>query len=166
MAADLDLEDARVEFIAGYVLRSLKIRGDKFTKMYSVEENKLVIMDFFEKADNMVMILQVGAGALAVSYGWPESLKSKACYFRRKGKDLIGKEADMKEVLYYGDLSPSPLDQLSSFVEGVSFSRGYYNNKLLLYYIIQLCYHLIIPYHSVIISFYIFIFFRYHITIL
>lgn len=121
MAADLGLEDARVVFMADYVLKTLRLKGDKWSKMYSLEENQLMFMDFFEKADNTVMIIQAaGGGALSVSYDWPTNLRNKACYFVRKGKDLITKDADLRNAFYYGDLSYAPLEQLSAFVDEVS----------------------------------------------
>lgn len=121
-AAELELGDARVEFMADYVLKTLRIKGDKWTKMYGQEENKMMFMDFFEKSDNMVMIIQAaGGGALSVSYDWPSSLRNKAIYFVRKGKDLITKDANLRNVLYYGDLSYSPLEQLSAFVDEVLY---------------------------------------------
>lgn len=121
MASELGLEDARVEFMADYVLKALRLKGDKFTKMYNVEENKMLFMDYFEKADNPVMIIQAaGGGSLTVTYDWPTNLRNKACYFVRKGKDLITKDADLRNVLYYGDLSYAPLEQLSAFVDEVT----------------------------------------------
>lgn len=119
-AAELELGDARVEFMADYVLKTLRLKGDKFTKMYNVEENKMMFMEFFEKADDMVMIIQaVGGAVLNVSYGWPTILRNKACYFVRKGKDSIAKDANLRDCFYYGDISNAPLEQLSAFVEGV-----------------------------------------------
>lgn len=126
-AAELELGDARVEFIADYVLKTLRLKGDKFSKLYNVEENKMMFMDFFEKSDNMVMVIQAaGGGALSVAYDWPTNLRNKACYFVRKGKDLITKDANLRNVLYYGDLSYAPLEQLSAFVDEVQFSSLLY----------------------------------------
>lgn len=120
-AAELELGDARVEFMADYVLKTLRLKGDKWTKMYNLEENKMMFMDFFEKADHMVMIIQAaGGGALSVTYDWPTTLRNKACYFVRKGKDLIAKDANLRNAFYYGDLSYAPLEQLSAFVDEVS----------------------------------------------
>ena len=49
LAAELELNDKRSEFIADYVLKTLKLKGDKFTKLYNVEENKQKFLDFYEK---------------------------------------------------------------------------------------------------------------------
>lgn len=123
VAADLGIEDARVAFIADYVLKSLRLKGDKWSKMYSLEENQLVFTQFFEKSDNTVLIVQANSGgAISVSYDWPTNLKNKACYFVRKAKDVITKDVDLRNVLYYGDLSYAPLEQLSAFVDEVSFA--------------------------------------------
>lgn len=119
-AAELDIGDARVEFMANFVLKSLRIKGDKWTKMYGVEENKMMFMEFFEKADHLVLIVQAaGGGALSVTYDWPTSLRNKAVYFVRKTKEVIQKDANLRNVLYYGDLSYAPLEQLSAFVDEV-----------------------------------------------
>lgn len=119
-AAELELGDARVEFMADYVLKTMRIKGDKWMKMYNVDENKMMFMEFFEKADHMVMVIQaVGGGGIQVQYDWPTNLRNKACYFVRKGKDLITKDANLRNVLYYGDLSYAPLEQLSAFVDEV-----------------------------------------------
>ena len=110
-AAELELGDARVEFMADYVLKTLRLKGDKWTKMYNLEENKMMFMDFFEKADHMVMIIQAaGGGALSVTYAWPTTLRNKACYFVRTGKALIAQDANLRNAFYYGDVSYAPLE--------------------------------------------------------
>ena len=120
LAADLDLNDRRVEFMCDYVLKTLKIKADKWMKMYNVDENKAVFTTFFEKPEYSQLLVLSGSGSvLSVSLEWPGQLKSKACYFVKKNKEPIGKDAQVREVLLYGDLSYSPVDQLSAFVDEV-----------------------------------------------
>jgi len=79
MAADLEIGDARVEFIAEYVLRTLRIKGDKWTKMYVIEDNKQLCVDFFDKPDSQVLVVAMNpAGGLAVTSEWPAQFKLKA----------------------------------------------------------------------------------------
>jgi len=79
LAAELEIGDARVEFVADYVLKTLRIRPDKWSKMYSVDENKQMCTDFFDKSDAQSLILSLNAGGgLSVSNEWPTQFKQKA----------------------------------------------------------------------------------------
>lgn len=120
MANELDLNDQRVEYIADYVIKTFRCKSDKFGKMYALEEQKLIYTEFFEKNDrHQLIVLQTAAGALTTQFDWPTSLKSKACYFVRKTRDQIGKDANMRAMVTVGDISYSPVDQLSVLVEEV-----------------------------------------------
>lgn len=120
LAADLELNDTRIEFVADYVLKTIRLKPDKWSKMYSLEENKQMIVDFFEKSDHMALLIQSSAaGALSVSWSWPTQMKSKACYFVKRNKEAIAKDATLRNVLMYGDLSAMPMEQLSAFVDEV-----------------------------------------------
>jgi dynein heavy chain len=119
MAAELELDDSRVEFMADYVLRTLKLKPDRFGKMYSLEENKQMFMDYFEKPEHVALLLiATAAGGLTVQFEWPKNPKGKACYFVKKAKEALGKDNFKTQVLY-GDMSQAPLDQLSAFVDEV-----------------------------------------------
>ena len=120
-AAELELGDKRTEFIADFVLKIMKLKGDKFQKMYSLEENKQIFMDFFDKPDTLQLVVcQAPGGGLAPTNDWPTTLKTKACYFVRKGREAVQKDTPMRNQILYGDLSYSPIDQLSAFVDEVS----------------------------------------------
>ena len=43
MSDDLEIGDSRIEFIALYVLKTLKLKSDKWTKFYAPDDNKLVV---------------------------------------------------------------------------------------------------------------------------
>ncbi|XP_076453714.1 LOW QUALITY PROTEIN: dynein beta chain, ciliary-like [Babylonia areolata] len=119
MASELELNDSRVEFMADYVLKTLKLKPDKFSKMYSLDENKQLFMDFFEKPDIFSLLLIASAsGSLQVQLEWPKAPKAKACYFVKKSRDAVTKD-NLRHQLLYGDMSQAPLDQLSAFVDEV-----------------------------------------------
>ncbi|KAK6170907.1 hypothetical protein SNE40_019193 [Patella caerulea] len=120
MASDLEISDTRVLFVADYVLKTLKIKPDKWSKMYSVDETKQMFLDYFEKPDiiSLVVILSP-AGGLTVQFEWPNNPKGKACYFVKRSRDPIQKDTNLRVALLYGDLAYSPLDQLSAFVDEV-----------------------------------------------
>lgn len=120
MASELEIGDSRVEFMADYVLKTLKLKGDKWTKMYSLDENKQLFMDYFEKQDlSTLVIIATAAGGLVVQYEWPTNPKAKACYFVKRSKEPILKDTVLRNALLFGDLCTSPLDQFHSFVDEV-----------------------------------------------
>ena len=121
MADDLEIGDSRIEFVAFYLLKTLKLKNDKWAKMYGIDDNKLMIVEFFEKAEHSLLVFLLNSsGALTVSNQYPTQLKTKAIYFAKaKGKDAIGKDQNIKEALLYGDLSYSPLEQLSAILDEV-----------------------------------------------
>lgn len=122
MADELEINDSRVEFMAVYLLKTLKLKPDKWTKMYALEENKILIQDFLDKSDqSLIVFLLNAAQALVVTYAYPNQLKAKACYFSKKSKESIPKDVSIKDALVYGDLSYSPLDQLSAILDEVYF---------------------------------------------
>ena len=124
MASELELNDNRVEFMAEYVLKTLRLKPDRFGKMYSTDEARQMFMDFFEKPEIVsLLLIASAAGGLSVQYEWPQNPKSKACYFVKKTRDPITKETNFRTQLLYGDMSQSPLDQLSAFVDEVTYDR-------------------------------------------
>ena len=120
MAEDLELSDSRVEFIAVYLLKTLKLKNDKWTKMYSVEDNKITIQEFLDKNEQSLLVFTLNSSsALMVGYSYPTQIKTKACYFAKKNKESVGKDLNIKDALIYGDLSYSPLEQLAAILDEV-----------------------------------------------
>ena len=75
----MEIGDLRVEFVAEYVLKTLRIKGDKWTKMYVIEDNKQMCLDFFDKPDSQTLVIALNvAGGLAVTTEWPAQFKQKA----------------------------------------------------------------------------------------
>lgn len=91
--------------------------------MYAAEETKALYNEFFEKPElgTLVVSLTPGGG-LQTTLEWPASLKSKACYFVKRNREALTRDANLRSALLYGDLSQNPIDQLSVFVEDVRTS--------------------------------------------
>lgn len=121
MAEDLkEIGDSRIEFMASFVLKSFKIKLDKWMKMYVIEENKTMIFEFAEKNEQNLLVFYMSlSGAMIVAFEYPTQIKTKACYFAKKNKESLGKES-LKDSLVYGDLSYSPVDQLSAMLDEVN----------------------------------------------
>ena len=116
-----EVKDARIDFIGDYILKSYKLKADKWAKCIGNEEFKVLILEFLEKPDNPQLVFTVSAAGLVTpSFEFPTSLKTnKAVYFIKRNKEAIGKENYSKNLVY-GDLSYSPLEQLSALVDEVS----------------------------------------------
>lgn len=116
----MEFSDPRFEYLSEYVLKTMKLKNDKWAKMQGNEEYRQKILEFFEKPElDLLVIMQNSGGQLQPLYDFPPSLKTKAVYFAKKEKSInIGKDV-VKSALACGDLSYTPLEQLSVLVEEV-----------------------------------------------
>lgn len=116
----MEFNDVRFDFIADYVQKTMKLKADKWAKLQGNEEYRQLMLDYFEKPDHNTLVISLSsAGQLVPMCEYPSSIKNKAVYFVKKEKGInVGKD-NYKTSLSYGDLSASPLDQLSVLVEEV-----------------------------------------------
>ncbi|XP_037074053.1 dynein beta chain, ciliary-like [Pollicipes pollicipes] len=112
--------DPRLEFISDYISKSLRIKLEKWQKMMGTTDMRAVVMDFCDKADSaeLLVITQNNAGALIPGTEFPANPKAKSIYFLKREKKPLPKK-EVHEALVFGDLSNSPLEQLSVLVENV-----------------------------------------------
>lgn len=120
----MEFNDVRFEFISEYTLKSMKLKADKWAKLQGNDEYRQTVLDFFEKPENNILIIyQNNAGQLQPTFDFPSAMKAKAVYFSKKEKGMnVGKD-NYKTALTYGDLSYSPLEQLSALVDEVCFAN-------------------------------------------
>jgi len=72
MAEELDIADLRVYFIADYLIKSLRLRSDKWTKMIQIEDQNKTIIDFCDKAQPTLIVFHVNpAGNLVRKFSFP-----------------------------------------------------------------------------------------------
>lgn len=113
-------EDKRLDFIADYVLRTLKVKQDKWQKCVSSEENRQVLQGFLDGAEQRTLVVTMSAsGHLQPTAAFTAGSRNKAVYFVKHSKAALSPDS-MRENLIYGDLSYAPLDQFSALVEEVS----------------------------------------------
>uniref|UniRef100_A0AAX7TU92 Dynein axonemal heavy chain 17 n=1 Tax=Astatotilapia calliptera TaxID=8154 RepID=A0AAX7TU92_ASTCA len=109
-------EDERLDYIAECVLRTLKLKQDKWQKCVSSEDNRQVLQEFLDKAEQRTLVVSVTAGGqLQTASSFTGDSKNKAVYFIKRTTTTLSPES-MKENLFYGDLSYAPLDQFSALV--------------------------------------------------
>lgn len=122
--ADLEIGDSRVEFMALYILKTLKLKPDRWMKMYAIDDNKSMILEFVDKLEQCIIVFSVHQnGTLICSFSYPTQLKSKSCYFAKKFREAVPKDVNPKRTLMFGDLSFTPLDQLSALLDEVTFNK-------------------------------------------
>ncbi|KAM8836943.1 LOW QUALITY PROTEIN: dynein axonemal heavy chain 9 [Spinachia spinachia] len=113
------VKDTRLDFIAEYVLRTLKMKKDKWQKCVSIEDNLHVLQEFLDIAEQSTLVVSVTASGLLQPVAvFPASSSNKAVYFVKHSRTVL-REDSMKKDLFYGDLSHAPLDQFSALVEEV-----------------------------------------------
>lgn len=118
--SELEDEDQRMNFIANYVLRSLRVKQDKINKLLSIEENRKIFTTFFDDIKKpSIFISLLPSGFLSIQLNWPGQYKGKGCYFVKKEKEVIKKDTVMRQALIFGDMSAMPLDQLYFMVDEV-----------------------------------------------
>jgi dynein heavy chain len=59
MVEELDITDLRVYFLADYLIKSLRLRSDKWTKMIQIEDQNRTILDFCEKPQPTLLVFHV-----------------------------------------------------------------------------------------------------------
>lgn len=112
-------EDQRLDFIAGYVLRTLKLKQDKWQKCVSGEDSRQVLQEFLDRAERRTLVVSLtAAGLLQPAADFAAGSRSKAVYFLKQSRAALSPDS-MKDLVY-GDLSYAPLEQFSALVEEVS----------------------------------------------
>ncbi|XP_021069297.1 dynein heavy chain 17, axonemal isoform X2 [Mus pahari] len=116
------MPDPRIDYLETVSSVLLKFKADKWGKLIGAEENMALFTEFFDKIDNPVLVLTLNAAGMIIPcLGFPESLKTKGVYFIKTKPENITKD-NYKTRLIYGDISPTPVDQLIAVVEEVLYS--------------------------------------------
>lgn len=112
--------DKRFKFIETFVLRTLKLRNDRWQKCVAVEEQRQLIQEFLDKPENTRLIVYLsGAGQLVPTDEFVESLKNNAVFFFKKRQTAVSKDTIKKDLLY-GNVSALVLKQFLKIMKEVS----------------------------------------------
>ena len=112
--------DRRLEFMGSYVIKTLKLKPEKWQRVITLEESKAIIKEFLDRAVPVVLIIILTPAAqLVPSTTFPLSqLKSKGVYFIKKKPEQVPRQ-DCCNFLIVGDLATRSIDQLSTLVDEV-----------------------------------------------
>lgn len=118
-------EDKRLNFFRDYVVKTLRIKADRWDQCLSNEDNMGVLRAFLDQAAQRTLVVcVVPGGQLQLAADVTDATgKQKAVFFMKRSSGAILQEA-VREQLVFGDLCCSPLDQFSSLVEEVKLRAG------------------------------------------
>uniref|UniRef100_A0A8C9SNB8 Dynein axonemal heavy chain 17 n=1 Tax=Scleropages formosus TaxID=113540 RepID=A0A8C9SNB8_SCLFO len=109
--------DKRYDFLGHYLGLSYNLKADRWQKCMSTEEYRQLIGDFLNRADMSALFVSLSAaGQFVPSATFPAASKTKAVYFVKRSQDPLTAET-VRTNLLYGDIAPSPFEQLSTLVE-------------------------------------------------
>lgn len=114
-------QDERLDFIANYVLPTLKVKRDKWQKLVSGEDELRLLQDFLDgAAQRSLLVSLTAAGQLQPTGDFAaEDFRNRAVYFVKRRTAALN-PVSMRESLLCGELSCEPLGQFSALVEEVS----------------------------------------------
>lgn len=111
--------DQRIGFAKQYVLKSMKMKSDKWDKMKSIEDNEILLNEFLEKGDALFLVFFVNPGGqLTPTNQFPPGSKNKIIYFIKHKHEAV-QPGKLQQICFYGDLSYAPLDHLAGLVDQV-----------------------------------------------
>ncbi|XP_068269716.1 LOW QUALITY PROTEIN: dynein axonemal heavy chain 17 [Nyctibius grandis] len=114
--------DERHGFLERFAALLLRVRPDKWSKFVGSEETAAVLDKFFRQQDVPELVLGLNTtGQLLPTASFPDALRGKGIYFVKKKRENITQES-CRSGLMVGDVDPSPLEQLTAIVEGVTYS--------------------------------------------
>lgn len=114
--------DSRLDFICDYVLKTLKLKQDKWEKLLSSEDNRQVLQNFLDRVENRTLVVSLTAAGLLQSSPAFTASRNKAVYFLKRSRAALSPDS-MKERLVYGELCSAVLDQFSTVAEEVRSSK-------------------------------------------
>uniref|UniRef100_A0A8B9HQL2 Dynein, axonemal, heavy chain 11 n=1 Tax=Astyanax mexicanus TaxID=7994 RepID=A0A8B9HQL2_ASTMX len=104
--------DQRLHFLQERVLKTLRLKPDRWQKCLAVEEQKQVIQDFLDKSDHTTLVISLtAAGQLIPAVDFAVSQKNKAVYFIKRGQTSLTPDS-VKTNVYFGTMCGPPLEQL------------------------------------------------------
>ncbi|KAJ4456876.1 putative Dynein heavy chain 17; axonemal [Paratrimastix pyriformis] len=110
--------DPRLDWLVAHVMSSTKLKQDKVGKLVSEDDSKRRITEFFDSPEPKLLVVYINAkDEPALSLTFPSQLKKKGVFFLKRAEPVGAEEREIDKYITFGDLSTSPLDQLSTFID-------------------------------------------------
>ncbi|XP_013170954.1 PREDICTED: dynein beta chain, ciliary-like [Papilio xuthus] len=110
--------DTRLEFMSEYIMKTLKIKLDKWQKFITGDERH-ILFRFFDMPKYDVIVFRMNtAGQLTCATHFPPISRGKMVYFLRNINDKVT-QANLRQVLTIGEMSGNVLMDLSVMADEV-----------------------------------------------
>ncbi|KAL4716976.1 hypothetical protein ACJJTC_012787 [Scirpophaga incertulas] len=97
-------QDPRLDFIGTYIVKSLKLKPEKWLRVLTIEEHQATLADFTDKPlPVLLVVVLTHSMQLQPVTTFPCYLKNKGAYFIKKKPDSIPKE-NCAEMLIFGKI--------------------------------------------------------------
>ncbi|XP_023292211.2 dynein beta chain, ciliary [Lucilia cuprina] len=114
--------DERLEFLWNYIMKTMRLKQEKWTKMLATSEYKEIVNEFLNESYQEQLIFTLNSAALLVpSFNFPEKPISKMVFFVRHEVPTTLTVENMPNALMIGDLLPNVLENLSVLCDDVIF---------------------------------------------
>ncbi|XP_030063865.1 dynein axonemal heavy chain 9 [Microcaecilia unicolor] len=111
--------ERRAAFLQDYVLRTLRLKPERWQKCFSEEPHRELLREFVERAEPTTLVLALSpAGQLLPTARFPAGAKHKAVFFVKHRAEPLTSDCPRSQLLC-GDLSYAPLEHFSALVEEV-----------------------------------------------
>lgn len=130
------MEDKRFELIEEAVLKSLKLKQDHWQRCVSSEDNKQVLQEFLDKAEQETLVVFQNSTGLQTAADFSKHSKNRAVYFVKRSK-TSRTTGSMKTNLFFGDMPQIPFDHFSCLFEQVSSRAAQQNTRI---HLVTICF--------------------------
>lgn len=113
--------DTRLSYLSSFILKTLKLKPEKWSRVMTIEEYKSTVMEFlnFDSPSLLIFILTQAAHLIPITAFPLPQLKTKGVYFIKRDPGPVPREHANK-YLIMGDMATKPIEQLAAIVDEVS----------------------------------------------
>lgn len=137
--------DTRLSFVSSFVLKTLRLKPEKWNRVMATEEYKSTVMEFLtgDQLNLLIFILTQAAHIIPMTSFPLSQLKTKGVYFIKKQPGPVPR-TDANGYLIVGDMATKPIDQLAAIVDEVKKEiYVYITSKFVLHIIVFITFWLL-----------------------
>ncbi|XP_039947795.1 dynein beta chain, ciliary [Bactrocera tryoni] len=114
--------DDRFDYFNNYVMKTLRLKNERWVKLMGMPESKEVIQVFLNDSSHPRLVFYLNnASILVPAFDFPAKARSKIVYFMRREIPSDLSLQDMDSKLMIGDILPNVLENLSVLCDDVIF---------------------------------------------
>ncbi|XP_069187118.1 dynein beta chain, ciliary-like [Procambarus clarkii] len=122
MAVAVEGDRENWDVLGEYTNKTLRLKADRWTKAVQHDDTRSTLLEFLDSNSELVVVSLNLSNQLVATSEVPAGLRTKGVYFLKACDVPLVREEDTSNVrdhVIFGDISPQPLDQLSTLIEEV-----------------------------------------------